>query len=176
MKSSPMNITREMYLPVMVDSIKQHGGKIRLGVGIERVEEGGENGPVVVLESGERIEADIVVGADGESFIPLFFPLRLSFQVPNPQHRPLTPLRNKQHNPPRRRLYPRRRPFFLLLVHLRLPPSHFPPRFRPRHRIPNHRTRSLGRLRAHGRHLPPRRPNRHHSPSPLHHRRLGGLE
>jgi 2-polyprenyl-6-methoxyphenol hydroxylase-like FAD-dependent oxidoreductase len=47
----------------MMEQARNNGAHLRLGARVESVE---ENGPTVILKTGERIEADLVVGADGE--------------------------------------------------------------------------------------------------------------
>lgn len=47
----------------MMEQARKHGANLRLGVRVESVD---ENGPAVILKSSESIEADLVVGADGE--------------------------------------------------------------------------------------------------------------
>jgi salicylate hydroxylase len=55
-------IHRADYQRILFDAAKDNGVNILLGSPIERVE---ESGPIAVLKSGARLEADIIIGADG---------------------------------------------------------------------------------------------------------------
>lgn len=61
-------VLREEYVPVMMDVVKEHGVNLRLGC---RVQEIDHESTAVVLDTGERIEADLIVGGDGPSTISL---------------------------------------------------------------------------------------------------------
>lgn len=61
-------VLREEYVPVMMDVVKKHGVNLRLGC---RVQEIDHEATAVVLDTGERIEADLIVGADGSSTFSL---------------------------------------------------------------------------------------------------------
>ncbi|KAE8448432.1 hypothetical protein EG329_009497 [Mollisiaceae sp. DMI_Dod_QoI] len=54
-------ILREEYVPVMMEVVKKHGVNLRLGC---RVQETDQEATAVILDTGERIEADLIVGAD----------------------------------------------------------------------------------------------------------------
>lgn len=62
----------------MIEQARKIEATLRLGVRVESVE---ENGPVVGLTTGERIEADLVVGADGEWRSLLSVSHRIGFEV-----------------------------------------------------------------------------------------------
>jgi salicylate hydroxylase len=55
-------IHRADYQRILFDAAKENGVTIRLGSPIETVDEAG---PIVILKNGEKLKADIVVGADG---------------------------------------------------------------------------------------------------------------
>jgi salicylate hydroxylase len=55
-------IHRADYQRILFDAAKENGVTIRLGSPIESVD---EIGPTVILKNGEKLKADIVVGADG---------------------------------------------------------------------------------------------------------------
>lgn len=56
------NIMREDYVKVLMETAKEHGVDVRLGVGVERVDEAEAQ---VTLATGETLKADLIVGADG---------------------------------------------------------------------------------------------------------------
>lgn len=55
-------VLREEYVPVMMDAVKNHGVNLRLGCRVQDID---EKVTAVVLDTGERIEADLIVGVDG---------------------------------------------------------------------------------------------------------------
>ncbi|KAF8848861.1 nucleotide-binding domain-containing protein [Acephala macrosclerotiorum] len=55
-------VLREEYVPVMMDVVKKHDVDLRLGCRIQDID---EKVTAVVLDTGERIEADLIVRADG---------------------------------------------------------------------------------------------------------------
>ena len=55
---------RQMYVPIMLNKVRGLGANVRLGIIIDSID---EFGPAVILQGGERFEADIVIGADGET-------------------------------------------------------------------------------------------------------------
>ncbi|CZR54504.1 uncharacterized protein PAC_04388 [Phialocephala subalpina] len=55
-------VLREAYVPVMMEVVKKYGVNLRL---ICRVKDIDQKATAVILDTGERIEADLIVGADG---------------------------------------------------------------------------------------------------------------
>jgi 2-polyprenyl-6-methoxyphenol hydroxylase-like FAD-dependent oxidoreductase len=51
---------------IMFNQAKRLGADIRMGVRVERYD---EHKPSVILESGEELSADVIIGADGISLL-----------------------------------------------------------------------------------------------------------
>jgi 2-polyprenyl-6-methoxyphenol hydroxylase-like FAD-dependent oxidoreductase len=56
-------VLREDYVHVLMEQTRKNGATLRLGFRVEKVD---DNSPAVILTTGERKEADLVVGADAE--------------------------------------------------------------------------------------------------------------
>jgi 2-polyprenyl-6-methoxyphenol hydroxylase-like FAD-dependent oxidoreductase len=63
---SMLNIPRQTYQRLLYEAATREGVNVRFGARVERIDDG-EMGPSVKLSTGERIEADLIVGADGTS-------------------------------------------------------------------------------------------------------------
>jgi 2-polyprenyl-6-methoxyphenol hydroxylase-like FAD-dependent oxidoreductase len=69
-----LNVPRKTYQRVLYEAAVREGVDVRFGCRVEKIEDGGK-GPSVTLTTGETIECDLIVGADGMPFPPLHSPL-----------------------------------------------------------------------------------------------------
>ena len=64
---SPSAVHRADYLRVLVDEAWRLGVEIRLGCQVTKIQ---SSAPYVDLANGERVQADVIIGADGMSIAP----------------------------------------------------------------------------------------------------------
>lgn len=91
-----MAVTRARYQEMLYAAAVERGVDVRFGCRVVGVEEEGKQGVVVRLSTGERIRADVVVGADGKMLLTPYLPshpitrnmksdLTHRYQIPRPR-------------------------------------------------------------------------------------------
>jgi flavin-dependent dehydrogenase len=82
-----LNVPRQTYQRLLYEAAVREGVKVRFGARVENLEDSSPR-PCVILSTGERIEADLIVGADG-NLHPLLILHVISLNIPRHQiHRP----------------------------------------------------------------------------------------
>jgi salicylate hydroxylase len=71
-----LNVPRQTYQRLLYEAAVREGVNVRFGARVEKLADSSPR-PCVILSTGERIEADLIVGADG-NLPPLLIPLHVT--------------------------------------------------------------------------------------------------